>query len=237
MVTAVETTRTVVSVDADGVSLPGVLECPADPKAIVLFAHGAGSSHTSPRNAAVARWLAERGFASLRFDLLTEPEAAVRANVFDTGLLTERLLAATRWIRQQPGVGSLPVAYFGASTGGAAAMAAAARAGTSVAAVVLRGGRPDLAIETLPEVQVPTLLIVGGRDEPVLALNRLALRALGGPKRLTIVPGATHLFEEAGTLKAVGRLAADWFDQWIGGDTHYRGSSAVQPVLGGPPRY
>jgi putative phosphoribosyl transferase len=177
----------------------------------VLFAHGSGSSRLSPRNVAVARSLNEGGFATLLFDLLTPEEAADRDNVFDVALLSDRLRTATHWLRAQPEAAALPIGYFGASTGAAAALQAAAEMSADVAAVVSRGGRPDLAGPHLSAVRAPTLLIVGGRDEVVLELNQRAQQAMRCVNRLAIVPGATHLFEEPGALGLVAELAREWF--------------------------
>ena len=196
-----------------GVSLAGHLTVPPEPIGIVVFAHGSGSSRLSPRNTAVARLLQESGQGTLLFDLLTEDEAANRANVFDILLLSGRLSAATAWLRSLPGIDSLPLGYFGASTGAAAALVAASKDPT-IAAVVSRGGRPDLAGEALPSVQAPTLLIVGGRDLEVLTLNRQAQARMRCPTSLEVVPGATHLFEEEGTLQAAARLARNWFTEY-----------------------
>jgi len=178
---------------------------------LVLFAHGSGSSRHSPRNNFVAAALRQAGLATLLFDLLSEAEAEDRANVFDIGLLADRLMAATAWAGSFAKIRSLPIGYFGASTGAAAALVAAARLGDGIGAVVSRGGRPDLAGDALPRVKAPTLLIVGGRDLEVVALNREALRALRCERKIEIVPNATHLFEEPGTLEAVVDLARDWF--------------------------
>jgi dienelactone hydrolase len=191
--------------------LDGLLSLPEPTAGIVLFAHGSGSSRLSPRNTYVAEALQEAGLATLLFDLLTDEEAADRALVFDIPLLAERLAMATEWITAQPEASALPVGYFGASTGAAAALVAAARGGRDIAAVVSRGGRPDLADTDLPQVRAPTLLIVGGADDVVLELNRMALAKLTCEKELAIVPGATHLFEEPGTLDQVIALARDWF--------------------------
>jgi putative phosphoribosyl transferase len=194
-----------------GIYLPGELAGPAAPDGVVVFAHGSGSSRRSPRNLAVARMLNDGGLATLLFDLLTDDEALDRAKVFDIGLLADRLVAATRWLQRDPGVAGYPLGYFGASTGAAAALWAAAELGVDIAAVVSRGGRPDLAAERLAEVSAPTLLIVGSRDTAVLDLNEQARRRLRCPSRLEIVPGATHLFEEPGAMDTVATLAADWF--------------------------
>lgn len=195
--------------------LPGTLAWPQHPSGVVLFAHGSGSSRLSPRNQLVARQLRAAGMATLLFDLLTEDEAGVRMLVFDISLLAARLIAATEWVTHQPELEGLPLGYFGASTGAAAALEAAARSDGEVGAVVSRGGRPDLAWDELPQVTVPTLLIVGERDPEVLELNRRAFRRLGGPKRLVVVPRATHLFEEPGTLEEAGKWAAEWFVHYL----------------------
>jgi putative phosphoribosyl transferase len=192
--------------------LGGVLGLPETPAAVIVFAHGSGSGRFSPRNNFVARALREAGFATLLLDLLTEKEAQDRANVFDIPLLAERLLLATAWVKQQPDLAVLPVCYFGASTGAAAALVAAASAASPVAAIVSRGGRPDLAGADLSNVRAPTLLIVGGADPAVLDLNRTALAELRCEKHLVVVPGATHLFEEPGALEQVTGLASSWFN-------------------------
>jgi pimeloyl-ACP methyl ester carboxylesterase len=191
--------------------LPGSLDVPLQPRALILFAHGSGSSRHSPRNRQVAQVLHGCDLATLRFDLLTEDEADARSNAFDIPLLAGRLLQALEWQRGQPSLSALPCGLFGASTGAAAALAAAAEEATAVYAVVSRGGRPDLAGAALPRVVAPTLLVVGGNDPEVLRLNRAALSALRCECELAVVPGATHLFEEPGTLEAAARLAADWF--------------------------
>jgi putative phosphoribosyl transferase len=197
--------------------LEGIFERPDGPTpGVILFAHGSGSSRLSPRNRFVASALRKDGFATLLFDLLTEDEAADRTNVFDIGLLAERLLDATRWAANDPHTSSLPLGYFGASTGAAAALVAAAQLGEGVRAVVSRGGRPDLAGASLSRVQAPTLLIVGGDDREVIKLNRAAMRELQCEAKLEIVSGATHLFEEPGTLEAVIDLAGDWFGSHLG---------------------
>lgn len=194
------------------IGLEGMLGLPAqDVKGIVLFAHGSGSGRFSPRNTFVAGALREFGLATLLFDLLAESEAADRRNVFDIELLSERLLDATAWARAFEATRELPIGYFGASTGAAAALVAAAQSGSGIAAIVSRGGRPDLAGPALPQVKAPTLLIVGGDDLDVLTLNQQALRRLKCEAKLAVVPGATHLFEEPGTLEAVVDLARRWF--------------------------
>ncbi len=200
-----------VTIGADGLGLPGTLAVPAAPLGAVIFAHGSGSSRLSRRNVAVARSLQERRCATLLFDLLTEDEAADRANVFDIELLGRRILAATRWLAGRPEARDLPVGYFGASTGAAAALVAAAQLGDGAAAVVSRGGRPDLAGAALPRVTAPTLLLVGSLDAEVLELNRQAQRRMRAPVKLQIIQGASHLFEEPGTLDQVAGAAAAWF--------------------------
>lgn len=193
------------------VALDGMLELPAASAGIVLFAHGSGSGRFSPRNNFVARALRDSGFATLLFDLLTEEEAQDRTNVFDIPLLAERLSMATAWVTQDRDTAALPIGYFGASTGAAATLVAAASGAWPIAAIVSRGGRPDLAGAALSKVTAPTLLIVGGADATVLELNRAALAELRCEKHLTVVPGATHLFEEPGTLEMVVDLAGNWF--------------------------
>ena len=195
--------------------LAGTLRVPARPRAVIVFAHGSGSSRLSPRNIAVAEALAGHGYASLLFDLLTVEEEADRANVFDIPLLAGRLAGAVRGLDSEPAVQGLDVGLFGASTGAAAALVAAAELGPRVAALVSRGGRPDLAGDALERVRTPSLLIVGGADEPVITLNRRALARLKSEKSLVIVPGATHLFPEKGALDAVIGHAVLWFDRYI----------------------
>jgi pimeloyl-ACP methyl ester carboxylesterase len=191
--------------------LGGDLWIPLNASSIVAFAHGSGSSRLSPRNRDVAKALNLHGMATLLFDLLTIDEESDRTNVFDIPLLADRLVQAVRWIESQPSVAGLPLGLFGASTGAAAALVAAASLGERVGAVVSRGGRPDLAGRALERIRVPTLLIVGGADPIVLELNQQALARLRGPKELQIVPGASHLFPERGALEAVMTHASDWF--------------------------
>ena len=191
--------------------LPGRLMIPRDASGVVLFAHGSGSSRHSPRNRFVAEQLNAAGIGTLLFDLLVPPEDSDRANVFDIPLLAGRLADATRWIRREPAAAGLWIGYFGASTGAAAALWAACEPDLNVTAVVSRGGRPDLATGRLPLVRAPTLLIVGGRDRVVLDLNRQAKAAMRTECDLRIVPGATHLFEESGTLQTAAEYARDWF--------------------------
>jgi putative phosphoribosyl transferase len=205
-----------VKIEAEaGVILTGDLTVPASPRGVVAFAHGSGSSRLSPRNRSVAAALNRAGIGTLLFDLLTATEEVDRTNVFDIPLLAKRLLAATRWLGEQPDTAALPLGYFGASTGAAAALIAAADAGEKISAVVSRGGRPDLAIPRLHEVTAPTLLIVGEEDRQVLDLNRAAQEHLRCPNRLAVVPRATHLFEEPGALEEVARLAIGWFHRHL----------------------
>jgi dienelactone hydrolase len=203
-----------------GKSLEGDLALPGGPSGIVVFAHGSGSSRFSPRNRDVAAALRRERFGTLLMDLLTAEEergeAAGGRLRFDIGLLAERLTAALGWLDSRPDTGPLPIGLFGASTGAGAALVTAAREPERVRAVVSRGGRPDLAGDALAGVKAASLLIVGGRDEAVLELNREALRQLPAPSRLEIVPGATHLFEEPGALEEVARLAAAWFSAHLG---------------------
>ncbi len=197
--------------------LHGDLTVPADATGLVIFAHGSGSSRHSPRNRHVAAVLNRGGQATLLLDLLAAGEELDRRNVFDIPLLARRLSAATRWARGEPSVAALPIGYFGASTGAGAALWAAAQTDGAIRAVVSRGGRPDLAARRLGAVGAPVLLIVGGRDEIVLDLNRQAQEELGGPAELVVVAGATHLFEEPGALDEVARLATNWFKQHLDG--------------------
>jgi putative phosphoribosyl transferase len=199
-----------IDVEIGAEALPGDLALPERMCGLVVFAHGSGSSRKSPRNRMVAGVLQEAGLATLLFDLLTPLEALDRRNVFDIDLLARRLLEAIGWAQEEPRVRDVPLGLFGASTGAAAALVAAA-AEPAVRAVVSRGGRPDLAGPALTRVGAPTLLIVGGRDHPVVELNEAAARELRCPHRLEIVPGATHLFEEPGALEQVAALARDWF--------------------------
>jgi putative phosphoribosyl transferase len=207
-----------VVIDSAGAELSGDLVVPRDVRGIVVFAHGSGSSRHSGRNRAVAEVLQDNGFATLLMDLLTEDEEDADRRTghlrFDVPLLADRVVTAVEQIRRQDTVRGLPIGLFGASTGAAAALTAAARDKT-VRAVVSRGGRPDLAGTVLSEVQAPTLLIVGGLDQPVLELNRLAAGQLVAPHRVEIVAGATHLFEETGALEDVARLASGWFDEHL----------------------
>ena len=210
-------TRQTVTIPAEGegIRLEGLLEARPQVRGLVIFAHGSGSSRFSPRNRFVAEALQGEGFATLLFDLLTEDEAGDRANVFDIPLLATRVAGAVRWARALPGTRDLPVGLFGASTGAAAALTAAADCPDDVHAVVSRGGRPDLAGDALPRVCAPTLLIVGGADYGVIELNEAAYAQLSCPAELRIVPGATHLFEEAGALEEVVGHAAQWFGRHL----------------------
>jgi len=207
-----------VTVPVGDVSLEGDLTTPDGATQVVLFAHGSGSSRHSSRNRYVAEVLQESGLATLLIDLLTAEEEQIDNRTahlrFDIGLLAKRLVAATDWLNRNPDTASMGVSYFGASTGGGAALVAAAERSQAVRAVVSRGGRPDLAGAALQLVQAPTLLIVGGNDTPVIELNRQAREQLRADKQLVIVPGATHLFEEPGALEEVARLARDWFLRW-----------------------
>jgi dienelactone hydrolase len=205
-----------VHIPAGIVELDGELVLPPSAKGVVLFAHGSGSSRFSPRNTYVAEVLQQRGIATLLFDLLTREEDQIYETRFDIALLTTRLVAATDWLQGNQGTKNLSVGYFGASTGAAAALQAAAKMGDKIAAVVSRGGRPDLAgAAALRQVTAPTLLIVGEDDYGVIELNRQADALLNCERKLTLVPGATHLFEEPGTLQQAARSAADWFAQHL----------------------
>ena len=195
--------------------LPGTLLLPEGTNALVVFAHGSGSSRLSPRNRQVGNALNARGIGTFLFDLLTPEEESDRRNVFDIPLLAGRLAAAISWLDKNEGTTRLHLGLFGASTGAAAALVAAAQLGSRVEAVVSRGGRPDLAMEALPKVQASVLLIVGGDDTPVIAMNESAFDKLQGPKALEIVPGASHLFSEAGALEKVIDLATEWFKQYL----------------------
>jgi pimeloyl-ACP methyl ester carboxylesterase len=197
------------------IGLPGILHVPSDASACVAFAHGSGSSRLSPRNIAVAQALNARGIATLLFDLLTPKEESDRNNVFDISLLAARLVNAVRWLGGEPQVSPLPLGLFGASTGAAAAIVAAARLGGRVEAIVSRGGRADLAGDALDQILTPTLLIAGGLDYDVIELNKYALARLRGPKALEIIPRAGHLFTELGALDAVIQHAAAWFERYL----------------------
>jgi putative phosphoribosyl transferase len=217
-----------VTIPVGAAVLEGELILPEGATGIVLFAHGSGSSRHSPRNRRVARRLHEASIGTLLFDLLTSKEEAIDRVTghlrFDIGLLAERLVGTTAWIGNQPGLRPLCIGYFGASTGGGAALVAAAELGDRVSAVVSRGGRPDLAGAALPNVMAATLLIVGEYDEPVIAMNQAAYEQLHCTKTLEIVPGATHLFEEPGALEGVARLATEWFQRHLCFPSHADGS-------------
>ncbi len=200
-----------VTVQVGSVQLSGHLTVPSPLRGFVVFAHGSGSSSRSPRNRYVARALNQFGLGTLLFDLLTPGEELDRANVFDIDLLSERLIGATRWVRERSEAKNAPLGYFGASTGAAAALMTAAERPDVVKAVVSRGGRPDLAGSTASLVRAPTMLIVGGKDTAVIQMNRDAMTLMKCKTELKIVPGATHLFEERGALAQVASLAADWF--------------------------
>ena len=202
-----------VSIPSGSVTLAGNLVLPGSCRSAVIFAHGSGSSRHSPRNRFVAGVLQEAGIGTLLFDLLTPGEDAVYANRFNIDLLAERLKASTLWLRKRPEAAGFSLGYFGASTGTAAALRAAAESGSVIRAVVSRGGRPDLAGPALPRVTAPVLLIVGGNDHHVLDLNREAYARIKAEKDLAIVPGATHLFEEPGALEEAARLAVEWFKE------------------------
>jgi dienelactone hydrolase len=199
--------------------LLGNLQWPERANALVVFAHGSGSSRLSPRNIQVADALNAKGMATFLFDLLRPEEEGDRTKVFDIPLLASRLVSAIQWLDQEKETGGLHLGLFGASTGAAAALVAAAELGNRVEAVVSRGGRPDLAMEVLPEVHAPTLLIVGGADTEVIALNKAAFARLHGPKSLEIVPGASHLFGERGALEKVIGHAAKWFERYLAAET------------------
>lgn len=204
-----------IKIPSDSVKLDGILTVTRDARGLVIFAHGSGSSRWSPRNRFVAGVLQEAGIATLLFDLLTADEDEVYENRFDISLLTGRLKAATLWIKEQPDTENLKIGYFGASTGTAVALVAAADFGKGIEAIVSRGGRPDLAGDALEEVLAPTLLIVGGEDRVVIGLNEKAYDRIKAEKGMEIIPGATHLFEESGTLEEAARLAAEWFKKHL----------------------
>jgi len=212
-----------VVIPTDSVVLEGDLEIPPHAAGIVIFAHGSGSSRRSPRNQFVARVIRDAGMGTLLFDLLTKREEimdqSTRRLAFDINLLAERLTAAARWVGHHPATAGLRIGFFGASTGGGAALVAAAKLGRGVGAVVSRGGRPDLAGDALADVVSPTLLIVGGLDDRVLQLNQEAFEMLRCEKELRVVPGATHLFEEPGKLEVVAQMAAEWFRCHLGDTT------------------
>lgn len=209
-----------VHIPVDSFELDGVLKIPNNAKGIVVFAHGSGSSRFSPRNNFVANILHKNGFATLLFDLLTETEDTVYQNRFDIPLLAKRLVAVTQWLMKQPHASALNIGFFGASTGSAAALIASTELGGKINAIVSRGGRPDLAEEALKLVKSPTLLIVGGFDYDVIELNEKAAKLISAVKKTSIVPGATHLFEEPGALEEVAKLATEWFTKYLTDDAH-----------------
>jgi pimeloyl-ACP methyl ester carboxylesterase len=212
-----EAVERLVHIPAGVARVEGELRVPAGARGIVAFAHGSGSSRFSPRNNFVADVLRRSGLGTLMMDLLTRHEDENYQARFDVDLLTRRLVMATWWLRDQPAARDLAVGYFGASTGAAAALFAAAELGREIGAVVSRGGRPDLAGPALARVQSPTLLIVGGEDDVVVALNRQAYRQIKAEKQIAVIPGAGHLFEEPGALDEVAQLAADWFTRHLAG--------------------
>lgn len=211
----VDKARKSVHIPVNSVLLEGDLDIPEGAQAVVIFAHGSGSSRLSSRNRFVARVLNDVGIGTLLFDLLTREEDTVYENRFDIDLLTDRLKEVTRWLKAQPETSDRRIGFFGASTGAAAALRAAADLGAEIRAVVSRGGRPDMAEKALGQVQAPTLLIVGGYDDVVIELNEQAYRLIKAEKELKIVPGATHLFEEPGALEEVARAAAEWFKRHL----------------------
>jgi putative phosphoribosyl transferase len=222
-----KTNERTIALAKGGIQLRALLDIPENPRGLVIFAHGSGSGRLSPRNHFVAQVLREAGVGTLLLDLLTESEELDRSNVFDIELLASRLVETKSWLSSQVEARGLAVGYFGASTGAGAALVAAAIQPDGVAAVVSRGGRPDLAGHFLEQVQAPTLLIVGGEDHVVIDLNREALGHLRCHKEIQVIPGATHLFEESGALEEVARLAADWFKIHL--SVQPRDQSALSP--------
>ncbi|MCQ0110039.1 Dienelactone hydrolase [Zhouia amylolytica] len=205
-----------IQIPVNGISLPGILTLVSNPKGIIIFSHGSGSSRLSPRNTFVANELNNNGFATLLFDLLTVEEDAIYENRFNIDLLTDRLVIITRWIQHQEETSKLPIGYFGASTGAASALKATALLGTDIRAVVSRGGRPDLVLDAeLNNVRSPVLLIIGSLDHTVINLNQKAFRAINGIKKIEIIPGANHLFEAPGKLKEVTKHATYWFTNYV----------------------
>ena len=202
-------------IPANGVNLQGILKLPESPKGLVVFSHGSGSSRLSPRNNYVADVINTRDYGTLLFDLLTEEEDQVYKTRFNIALLTDRLINATRWIQDQPDTKGLSIGYFGASTGAASALMAAAELKSEISAIVSRGGRPDMAMPVLEHIAAPTLLIVGGFDTTVIELNQEAFAHLSVRKELKIIPGASHLFQEPGKLEQVASLACSWFEQYL----------------------
>ena len=212
--------RIEISIPVGGVYLPGILTIPDPAKGLIIFSHGSGSSRFSPRNNAVAEVLQTRGFATLLFDLLTAREDENYRMRFDIPLLTRRLVKVANWMSAYPETHDLAIGFFGASTGAASALMAAAEMKDQIKAVVSRGGRPDLAMDALEEVRTPTLLLIGGEDRPVIELNKAAFNRLTGIKNLKIIEGASHLFSEAGKLEEVAALATLWFQQYVAPQTH-----------------
>jgi pimeloyl-ACP methyl ester carboxylesterase len=212
---SLDTNELLVHIPSDSVYLEGVLAVPHEAQGIVIFAHGSGSSRHSRRNNYVAEVLRGAGLGTILFDLLTVKEDEIYENRFDILLLADRLKSATEWVSKQPDTNKLNIGYFGGSTGSAAALIAAVDFGKKIGAVVSRGGRPDLADKFLEKVSAPTLLIVGGRDDSVIQLNRQSYDLIKAEKKLSIVPGATHLFEEPGALEEVAQLAAAWFSRYL----------------------
>ena len=204
-----------IEIPVGNLNLKGHLVVIENAKGIVLFSHGSGSSRFSPRNNFVAQVLQKNGFATLLFDLLTEEEDQVYENRFDIDLLTDRLVSVTKWVQKFPQTTDLPIAYFGASTGAAGALKAAAIMGKKIKAVVSRGGRPDLAMPVLEEVKAPTLLIIGERDKLVIELNDTAYQKLKGIRKMEIIPNATHLFEEEGKLEEVADMTVQWLEEYL----------------------
>lgn len=210
-----EETNQSVEIPVGQIVLEGILNIPKDAVGIIIFVHGSGSSRFSPRNSFVAEYLQENGFATLLFDLLTSKEDEIYENRFDIDLISERLKIVTEWITKQPATNKLKIGYFGASTGSAAAIKAAVDLGNEISAIVSRGGRPDLAATEISDLNTPTLLIVGGDDRIVIELNSMVFDKIRTDKKLEIIPGASHLFEEPGALEEVARLAAEWFKKYL----------------------
>ncbi len=204
-----------IDIPATGVYLKGRLRIAKNQKGLIIFSHGSGSSRLSNRNNYVAESLQNDGFSSLLFDLLTEVEDLNYQTRFDINLLTQRLVSVTQWILEYEEIPDVPIGYFGASTGAASALFAAAQLGNEIKAIVSRGGRPDLAIPVLNKIKTPTLLIVGGNDDVVIELNKKAYAELGGIKKIEIVKGATHLFSEPGKLEEVAKLTSNWFNNYL----------------------
>jgi len=214
MITSTQTYKEI-KIDIGEISLKGNLRLAENSKGIILFSHGSGSSRLSIRNNYVASLLVEQGFSSFLFDLLTAKEDMIYENRFDIELLTGRLVKVTKWAMEYEETKKMPIGYFGASTGAASALSAAAQMGESIKAIVSRGGRPDMAMPVLKDIKIPTLLVVGGNDDVVIELNKKAKAAIGGICELEIVDGATHLFSEAGKLEIVAKHTAEWFDKYL----------------------